>query len=68
MIKCEVGSFANPIYFTAMIGMIALAGIATRNAILLIEFVEERKKRANPSSGPLARPGLCEPVPYSLLQ
>ncbi len=37
----EVGGFANPIYFTAtaMIGMIALAGIAVRNAILLIEFL-----------------------------
>jgi multidrug efflux pump subunit AcrB len=36
-----VGGFPNPIFFTAtaMIGMIALAGIAVRNAILLIEFV-----------------------------
>lgn len=31
-----------------MIGMIALAGIAIRNAILLIEFVEERKKEGKP--------------------
>ena len=33
-----VGGWGNPIYFTAtaMIGMIALSGIATRNAILLI--------------------------------
>jgi multidrug efflux pump subunit AcrB len=40
-----VGGWENPIYFTAtaMIGMIALSGIATRNAILLIEFVEKRK-------------------------
>ena len=40
-----VGGWANPIYFTAtaMIGMIALAGIATRNSILLIEFVEKRR-------------------------
>jgi multidrug efflux pump subunit AcrB len=37
----EIGGFANPTYFTAtaMIGMIALAGIAVRNAILLIEFL-----------------------------
>lgn len=36
-----VGGFANPTFFTAtaMIGMIALAGIAVRNAILLIEFL-----------------------------
>lgn len=41
-----VGGWENPVYFTAtaMIGMIALSGIATRNSILLIEFVEERKK------------------------
>jgi multidrug efflux pump subunit AcrB len=41
-----VDGWPNPVYFTAtaMIGMIALAGIATRNAILLIEFVEMRKK------------------------
>jgi len=41
-----VDGWQNPTYFTAtaMIGMIALAGIATRNAILLIEFVERRRK------------------------
>ena len=42
----SVDGWNNPIYFTAtaMIGMIALSGIATRNAILLIEFVEKRRK------------------------
>jgi multidrug efflux pump subunit AcrB len=37
----EVGGYANTIFFTAtaMIGMIALSGIAVRNAILLIEFL-----------------------------
>ncbi len=36
-----VGGYPNPVFFTAtaMIGMIALSGIATRNAILLIEFI-----------------------------
>jgi multidrug efflux pump subunit AcrB len=36
-----VGGYPNPVFFTAtaMIGMIALAGLADRNAILLIEFV-----------------------------
>jgi len=39
----EVAGIPNPTFFTAtaMIGMIALAGIAVRNAILLIEFVHE---------------------------
>jgi multidrug efflux pump subunit AcrB len=46
----KVGGYSNPVYFTAtaMIGIIALAGIATRNAILLVEFVEERKKEGKP--------------------
>jgi multidrug efflux pump subunit AcrB len=36
-----VGGHGNPIFFTAtaMIGMIALSGIAVRNAILLVEFL-----------------------------
>jgi multidrug efflux pump subunit AcrB len=42
-----VGGFANPTFFTAtaMIGMIALAGIAVRNAILLIEFLHVALRR-----------------------
>ncbi|MFO0849593.1 MAG: efflux RND transporter permease subunit [Gemmataceae bacterium] len=37
-----VGGYADPVYFTAtaMIGMIALAGIADRNAILLLDFIQ----------------------------
>jgi multidrug efflux pump subunit AcrB len=37
-----VGQYANPVFFTAtaMIGMIALSGIAVRNAILLIDFIQ----------------------------
>jgi multidrug efflux pump subunit AcrB len=36
-----VAGFPNPIYFTAtaMIGMIALAGIVVRNSIILIDFI-----------------------------
>ncbi|HLW67570.1 MAG TPA: efflux RND transporter permease subunit [Gemmataceae bacterium] len=42
-----VGGYANPVYFTAtaMIGMIALAGIADRNAILLIDFIQHVLQR-----------------------
>lgn len=42
-----VGGFQNPVFFTAtaMIGMIALPGLAVRNGILLIEFVHEALKR-----------------------
>ncbi|MCC6580036.1 MAG: efflux RND transporter permease subunit [Phycisphaeraceae bacterium] len=42
-----VGSYANPVFFTAtaMIGMIALSGIAVRNAILLIDFIHVAQRR-----------------------
>jgi multidrug efflux pump subunit AcrB len=42
-----VGGYADPVYFTAtaMIGMIALAGIADRNAILLLDFVRHVRER-----------------------
>ena len=36
-----VGGYATPIFFTAtaMIGMIALAGIATRSSIIIVDFI-----------------------------
>lgn len=36
-----VSGYADPVYFTAtaMIGMIALAGIVVRNSIILIDFI-----------------------------
>lgn len=42
-----VGGYSNPVYFTAtaMIGMIALAGIADRNAILLLDFIQHVRAR-----------------------
>jgi multidrug efflux pump subunit AcrB len=55
----KVGGYSNPVYFTAtaMIGIIALAGIATRNAILLVEFVEERNKEGKPLKHSLIEAG-----------
>ncbi|UCD30762.1 MAG: efflux RND transporter permease subunit [Planctomycetota bacterium] len=37
----QVGQYADPIFFTAtgMIGMIALAGIVTRDSIILVDFI-----------------------------
>jgi len=37
----NVGGYADPVFFTAtgMIGMIALAGIVTRDAIILVDFI-----------------------------
>jgi multidrug efflux pump subunit AcrB len=45
-----VGGFGNPVWFTAtgMIGMIALAGIVIRNAIILIDFVRHRVAEGEP--------------------
>lgn len=44
-----IAGYPNPIYFTAtaMIGMIALAGIVVRNSIILIDFIERIRIRAN---------------------
>lgn len=40
----ESGGIADPVLFTAtaMIGMIALAGIVVRNGLILVEFIDER--------------------------
>ena len=37
----QVGAYLDPVYFTAtgMIGMIALAGIVTRDSIILVDFI-----------------------------
>lgn len=42
LFSSDVGQYPDPVYFTAtaMIGMIALAGIVVRNSIILIDFIE----------------------------
>jgi multidrug efflux pump subunit AcrB len=47
LMRSDVGGSANPVFFTAtaMIGVIALSGIAVRNAILLIEFLHRALAR-----------------------
>lgn len=46
----NVGGYADPIYFTAtaMIGMIALAGIVTRDSIILVDFIHQAVKKGRP--------------------
>ncbi|HOV86143.1 MAG TPA: efflux RND transporter permease subunit [Syntrophobacteraceae bacterium] len=63
-----VDGWSDPVYFTAtaMIGMIALAGIATRNSILLIEFIEERKKEGSPLERSLIEAGALRTRPIFL--
>ena len=55
----EISGYANPVFFTAtaMIGMIALSGIAVRNAILLIEFVQVDLARGTPLRDALLKAG-----------
>jgi multidrug efflux pump subunit AcrB len=45
-----VGGYLDPIYFTAtaMIGMIALAGIVTRDSIILVDFIQLAVRRGRP--------------------
>ncbi len=45
-----VGGYADPVLFTAtaMIGMIALAGIVTRDAIILVDFIGQSVKKGRP--------------------
>lgn len=45
-----VGGYADPVYFTAtaMIGMIALAGIVTRDSIILVDFIELAVRHGRP--------------------
>lgn len=42
-----IGQYYNPVFFTAtsMIGMIALGGIVIRNALVLIEFIQDEVAR-----------------------
>jgi multidrug efflux pump subunit AcrB len=64
----EVGGHPDPVFFTAtaMIGMIALAGIAVRNAILLIEFVHEALRRGVPLREALLQSGAIRTRPIFL--
>jgi multidrug efflux pump subunit AcrB/outer membrane protein TolC len=39
---------ANPFGFTAFMGMISLSGIVVRNAIILVDFIKERRKAGVP--------------------
>ncbi|WP_165219227.1 efflux RND transporter permease subunit [Aquisphaera insulae] len=45
-----VGGFADPVFFTAtaMIGMIALAGIVTRDSIILVDFIHQSVAKGRP--------------------
>ena len=50
LFAANVEGYSNPIYFTAtaMIGMIALAGIVVRNSIILIDFIHHHLDQGLP--------------------
>ncbi len=50
IVNKPVGGYDNPVFFTAtaMIGMIALAGIVVRNGIILIDFIRTTVERGRP--------------------
>ncbi len=50
LMATQSGGFADPVYFTAtaMIGMIALSGIVTRDSIILVDFMESAVRQGRP--------------------
>ena len=63
-----VDGWATPTFFTAtgMIGMIALSGLAVRNAILLIEFVNKAQEEGRPLADALIEGGAVRIRPILL--
>ena len=55
----QVGGYDNPVFFTAtaMIGMIALAGIVVRNSIILIDFIHNSLATGKPLQDALLESG-----------
>jgi multidrug efflux pump subunit AcrB len=64
----RIGEYANPTLFTAtaMIGMIALAGIVVRNSLILVEFVQQTRERGMALEGALVEAGRLRARPVLL--
>lgn len=63
-----IAGIDNPILFTAtaMIGMIALAGIVVRNSIILIDFIERLRAQGTPLADALIEAGATRMRPIFL--
>ncbi len=50
LLSSPIGGFPDPVFFTAtaMIGMIALSGIVTRDSIILVDFMEQAVANGRP--------------------
>ena len=68
LVNQQVGGFPDPVFFTAtaMIGMIALAGIVVRNSILLIDFVQQALRQGRPLEDALLESGAVRLRPILL--
>ncbi len=68
LLRPDVAGSGNPVFFTAtaMIGVIALSGIAVRNAILLIEFLHRALRRGLPLREALIESGAVRVRPIAL--
>ncbi|PHR83907.1 MAG: acriflavine resistance protein B [Colwellia sp.] len=64
----EIANAPDPILFTAtaMIGMIALAGIVVRNSLILIEFITQARDRGEPIKEALIQAGAVRMRPVLL--
>jgi multidrug efflux pump subunit AcrB len=68
LLDSPVAGVGNPVFFTAtaMIGMIALAGIAVRNSILLIDFVQNAERQGMPLEQAILQSGAMRLRPIVL--
>lgn len=68
MFAADIARYPNPSLFTAtaMIGMIALAGIVVRNALILIEFIQQRLKQGTGLEDALFEAGAARTRPILL--
>ncbi len=68
MIGIMPGFALTGVYFsaTSMIGVIALAGIVVRNSIILIEFIQDKKKEGMPIEQALIEAGAIRTRPIVL--
>jgi multidrug efflux pump subunit AcrB len=64
----DINGYPNPALFTAtaMIGMIALAGIVVRNSLVLIEFIQQSLKQGMPLNDALIQSGAVRMRPILL--
>jgi multidrug efflux pump subunit AcrB len=65
----SAGQYADPAFFTAtaMIGMIALSGIVTRQSIILVDFIQHSLKRGRPFMDAVIEAGAVRLRPIMLV-